>query len=270
MTTRRTASLSTTLVAGIAAGAVVLVIAGSAASGATAASRSLVGLGDSYASGLGTGEYDGSSGDCKRSPDAYPVLDSQRIGAAISFVACSGATTSDVDTDQLGALSASTTDVTLTVGGNDVGFVDVISQCALPSWASHCFAAIKRASRVVRQVLPGRLDALYDDISAGAPDANVVVVGYPRLFSGQDCSPLTFFTKKELRRLNQSADLLDQTIGKRARAHHFDFVDPRSAFVGHAVCDADPWLNNLTYPVEESFHPTVSGQLALADLITAG
>ncbi len=120
---------------------------------------------------------------------------------------------------------------------------------------------------MTKHVLPGRLDALYDDISAGAPNAKVVVVGYPRLFSGRDCSSLTFFSKKELARLNESADLLDKTIGNRAKAHGFDFVDPRSAFVGHAVCDADPWLNNLTFPVEESFHPNIAGHVAFAALV---
>jgi hypothetical protein len=248
-------------------GALVMVVGGAAATGASPGTPALAGLGDSYASGLGTGDYDGDSGDCKRSPEAYPVLDSQLIGAALTFVACSGATTSDVEANQLGALTASTTDVTITVGGNDIGFVDVITECALPSWASHCFKAIRDARRATRHVLPGRLDTLYDDIATGAPGAKVVVVGYPRLFNGHDCSPLTFFSRKEIERLNASADLLDQTIGTRADAHGFDFVDPRSAFVGHALCDADPWLNNLTYPVEESFHPKVAGQAAYADLV---
>jgi lysophospholipase L1-like esterase len=245
----------------------VMVIGGSAATGSTPASPVMAGLGDSYASGLGAGSYYDDSGDCKRSSNAYAVLDSQRIGAALSFVACSGATTSDVEASQLGALSDSTTDVTITIGGNDIGFVDVITECALPSWASRCFGAIHDAQQVTKHVLPGKLDALYDDISAGAPNAKVVVVGYPRLFDGRDCSPLTFFSRKELARLNESADLLDQTIGKRAGAHGFDFVDPRSTFVGHAVCDPDAWLNNLTYPVEESFHPKASGQAAFAELV---
>lgn len=237
--------------------------------GEGAATPQWVGLGDSYASGLGTGHYYSESGDCKRSPDAYAVLDSQQVGASLTFVACSGATTSDVEADQVSSLSASTTDVSITIGGNDIGFTDVLTQCALPSWAGSCNKAINHADKIITGVLPGSLDTLYSDISAGAPSADVFVVGYPRLFNGQDCSALTFFTKKEMARLNSAADLLDTTIQGRAQAHGFTYVDPRSAFVGHAVCDSTPWLNDLTYPVEESFHPKTAGQAAFASLVAA-
>lgn len=235
--------------------------------GPAAPGPAMAGLGDSYASGLGAGDYDPSSGDCYRSERAYAVLDAQRIGAALDFVACSGATSGDVDSGQLGALGQDTGDVTVTVGGNDIGFADVMTECALPSWAGDCFGAIAAARRATKNVLPGNLDALYGDIASDAPDATVVVVGYPRLFNGRNCSPLTFFTKREMTKLNAAADLLDKTIRQRAKAHHFAFADPRHAFTGHAICSADPWLNDLTYPVDESFHPNADGQSGYADLV---
>lgn len=182
---------------------------------ASTASPVMAGLGDSYASGLGSGDY-GDSGDCRRSTHAYAVLDSQRIGASLIFVACSGATTNDVDADQLTALSASTTDVTPTVGGNDVGFVEVLGTCAL-SGHSGCSAAIDVARALIKSLLPGRLDALYGDIAAKAPGATVVVVGCPRLFNGQDCSVLTSFSRKEMSGLNGTADRIDAVIGRAAK-----------------------------------------------------
>lgn len=257
------------LAGGIAASTLVLaafVVPADASSTAAAATPQLVGLGDSYASGLGSGDYIAGSGDCYRSTHAYAVVDSQRIGASLQFVACSGATTADVESSQLSALSSATTDVTITIGGNDIGFSDVITQCALPSWASHCFSSIHQAEQAIKHTLPGSLDTLYGDIHADAPNATVVVVGYPRLFNGQNCSDLTFFTAKEMTALNAAADLLDTTIAGRVKAHDFAFADPRSAFVGHAVCDRDSWLHDLTYPVNESFHPKVPGQTEFADL----
>ncbi len=227
----------------------------------------LVGLGDSYASGVGTRDYYPQSGNCKRSPKAYPVLDSHRIGATLSFRACSGATTGDVEDHQLGTLTGSTTDVTVTIGGNDIGFINVITECALPSWASHCFDAIDHARDLMTKVLPGRLSTLYGDISRRAPNATYVAVGYPHLFNGDDCNAGTFFTAKEEAALNSAADLLDQVIQGRASAAHFSFVDPRSAFVGHAVCDSDEWINGLSFPVIESYHPNVRGQSAYANLV---
>ena len=162
-------------------------------------------------------------------------------------------------TDQLGSLSGSTTDVTITIGGNDIGFISVITECALPSWASHCFDAIDHARDLMTKVLPGRLTTLYGDISHRAPNATYVAVGYPHLFNGDDCNAGTFFTAKEEAALNSAADLLDQVIHGRATAAHFSFVDPRSAFTGHAVCDSDEWINGLSFPVTESYHPNVAG-----------
>ena len=227
---------------------------------AHATSPQLVALGDSYASGVGTRSYDDDSGSCMRSPYAYPVLDASRIGASLSFQACSGATTSSVRTGQLGTLSATTTLVTVTVGGNDAHFTSVITECAQPWWSSDCDGAIDDARSVITNLLPARLDTLYSAIRTRAPHAHVVVVGYPRLFNGEDCNAGTWFSPAEETRLNQTVDLLDSTIRGRATAHGFGFADPRSAFTGHAVCDATEWINGLSNPVSESYHPNRSGQ----------
>ena len=40
----------------------------------------------------------------------------------------------------------------------------------------------------------------------------------------------------------------------------FAFVNPVSAFVGHAVCDRTEWINGLSSPISESYHPNRSGQ----------
>jgi len=85
-------------------------------------------------------------------------------------------------------------------------------------------------------------------------------VGYPRIFNGEDCNAATFFSPAEETRLNQTADLLDTTIRERASAYGFSFVDPRTAFSGHAVCDSPEWINGLSNPVAESYHPNRTGQ----------
>ncbi|MGH3502237.1 MAG: SGNH/GDSL hydrolase family protein [Nocardioidaceae bacterium] len=228
---------------------------------------SMVGLGDSYASGVGTRTYYDDSGSCQRSPYAYAVLDAERVGADLSFVACSGATTSTVLDNQLGALSSATDYVTLTVGGNDAGFVDVITSCAPPWWASDCDGAIDDAQQFITDTLPGRLDTVDDAISSAAPNATVVVVGYPRLFNGEDCNAGTWFSPHEESRLNATADLLDSTIAAAANAHGFSYVDPRSAFTGHAICGSPEWINGLSSPITESYHPNRSGQTGYADLV---
>jgi hypothetical protein len=127
--------------------------------------------------------------------------------------------------------------------------------------------AIAHARNRATNVLPHRLAALYAAILHAAPNAVVVVTGYPHLFNGHDCNDVTFFTRREMQGLNAAADLLDHTIAAAARRAAFAYLDPRAAFTGHAICDSDPWINDLTIPVDESFHPNIKGQSSYADLV---
>lgn len=226
---------------------------------AQAAAGAYSALGDSYSSGVGTRSYYSDSGSCQRSPYAYPVLVAQQKGAALTFAACSGARIADVLNNQLGSLNASTAYVTVSAGGNDAGFSSVITQCAKP-WPYTCTTEINNANNTIRDAIPGRLDSLYNAIRSRAPNARVTVVGYPRLFNGEECNALARISPGEQSELNKSADLLAGVISARAAAHGFAFVDPRSAFTNHAVCDDTEWINGLSNPISESYHPNRNGQ----------
>jgi len=215
-------------------------------------------LGDSYSSGVGTRTYYSDGTSCQRSPYAYPVLDAQRLGAALTFAACSGARVADVQNTQLGSLNASTSYVTVSVGGNDAGFSDVSSACARP-WPDTGWTEINNANSFIVNTLPGRLDSLYSAMRNRAPNARIVVVGYPKLFNGQECNLASRISSGEQTELNHTADLLATTIGARAAAHAFAFVDVRGVFTGHAICDAVEWINGLSYPISESYHPNRTG-----------
>ena len=227
---------------------------------AGAAAPSYVALGDSYSSGTGTRSYLADGTSCLRSVYAYPSLIASAKGYALNFRACSGAKISDVTNSQLSALTASTSYVTLSVGGNDAGFADVLTTCAQPAWLSNCNGAVDRAQAYIRTTLPAALTTLYASIRARAPQAKVTVVGYPRIFNGEDCNLLTWFSPTEESRLNATADLLNSTTAARASAAGYSFANPTSRFVGHAVCDSPEWINGLSNPVTESYHPNKTGQ----------
>ena len=235
---------------------------------AAAEAASYVALGDSYSSGVGTRDYDESSGSCQRGPDAYPVEVAPRISASLAFVACGGAKTEDVTGGQLGSLNAGTTDVSISIGGNDAGFGDVLKQCAKP-WPTTCWGDIEDAQNFIREDLPGELDAVYGAIDSRAPSAQVAVVGYPRIFNGEECNAGARISEGEQEDLNATGDILASVTAARARAHGFTFVDPRVPFDGHAVCDDDEWINGLSNPTGESYHPNDEGHDAYADLVTA-
>ncbi len=226
---------------------------------AVAAGASYVALGDSYSSGTGTRTYISDGTSCQRSVYAYPSLDAASLGLALTFRACSGATVADVTNTQLSALTTSTAYVTISVGGNDAGFADVLTECAQPAWMSNCNGAIDGAQSIINNTLPGRLSTLYSSIRSKAPNAKVIVVGYPRIFNGEDCNAFTWFSPTEESRLNATADLLNSRTSTAAAARGFTFVNPTSTFIGHAVCDSPEWLNGLSSPISESYHPNVAG-----------
>ncbi|WP_030744995.1 SGNH/GDSL hydrolase family protein [Streptomyces sp. NRRL S-31] len=233
--------------------------AASAQASTTAAAGGYVALGDSYSSGVGSGSYISSSGDCKRSTKAYPYLwNAAHSPSSFAFTACSGAKTDDVLANQLGSLNSSTSLVSISIGGNDAGFSDVMTTCVLQSDSS-CLSRINTARAYVANTLPGKLDTVYDSIRAKAPSARVVVIGYPRFYLlGQSCLGLSE-TKRSA--INDAADYMNATIKTRVAAHGFVFGDVRSTFTGHEICSADSWLHSVDWlDIGESYHPTASGQ----------
>lgn len=229
---------------------------------AQAATGAYVALGDSYASGLGAGT---TSGACQRSRRAYAYQLGRRVTA---FRACGGATTASLRRGQLGAFPSNTRLVTVTIGGNDAGFVDVIETCLFGA-ADHCDTRVQQAEEFVREDLAERLRGVYEAIRERAPQAKVLVVGYPRLFARKPwCSRVGEIGDTEQRRLNEASNLLARTTQTEVGRHKgFGFVDVRAAFNGHGVCSSAPRLIGVTSPLTDSFHPTARGQVAYARVI---
>ncbi|HEX8159700.1 MAG TPA: SGNH/GDSL hydrolase family protein [Solirubrobacteraceae bacterium] len=228
---------------------------------APAAATRYVALGDSYSSGVGTRTYYEST--CQRSVYAYPYL-LHNAHSAWTFVnaTCSGAKTGDILNTQYTSLTSGTDWVTYTIGGNDAGFSDVIFECAQPWWSSDCNGAIDGAQAYIKNTLPGRLDLVNNKIKSRSPSAKVIVLDYPHLFQGEDCNAGTFFSPDEETRLNQTADMLRTQISAAATraGANFIFRDVIPPFVGHAICDSVEWINGLSSPTSESYHPNRSGQ----------
>ncbi|WP_037908096.1 SGNH/GDSL hydrolase family protein [Actinacidiphila yeochonensis] len=235
------------------------VLAAVGASPARAAGTGYVALGDSYSSGLGAGSYEASSGTCDRSSKAYPSLWAKaHKPASFAFTACASATTTDVVHRQLGPLSRSTGLVSISVGGNDAGFGDVMTAC-LTSSTNACEDRIARARTFIRNRLPGLLDTTYTAIRSRAPKARVVALGYPRLYAVPGTC-LLGLSDTVRRALDSAADDLDGVIAKRAAGHGFAFADVRGRFAKHELCSNSPWLHSVTLPPSASYHPTATGQ----------
>jgi hypothetical protein len=161
---------------------------------------------------------------------------------------------------QVQALSARTTLVSLTVGGNDAGFSHVMRACVLQFWDSACRSAVSAADTFIARTLPGRLDATLQAIRARAPAAKVVLVGYPDLYDlSQSPGCLGLGTAKRAA-LDQGADALDRAMSAAAARNGAVYADVRDEFAGHEICDSSQWLYAVTFPLGDSYHPTTAGQ----------
>ncbi|OFI37263.1 hypothetical protein BIU82_09235 [Arthrobacter sp. SW1] len=223
-----------------------------AASTDTAAKQATayVGLGDSYAAGTGGGP---SAPPCFQSAAAYPTL----LGG--TNLGCFGAGTTDaaVIATNNAALLAGAGELSLTVGGNDVGTGAVAAACVPDPVGSACAAAVGNAQAALT-LLPAKVAALVTYLRSLAPSADVVVTGYPRLFTITGTMP----PRQQLlaATFNSMADALNAAIAAGARAAGARYVDVTQRFLDHGIGSDNPWINfdgNVLNP--DTFHPNAAG-----------
>ncbi len=217
-----------------------------------------VAMGDSYSAGNGAHSTN-LSPLCGRNTYAYPYLVAQRRPhTSLAFVACQAATTENIP-GQARFLSAGTDYVSLTIGGNDIGFGGLIFACT-GDWSPGCDTAVADSEHAIRDELPGELDRAYATVRAAAPNATVVVLGYARLFGDNlSCAAADGVTSAEAAKLNRIADHLDKAVAGRAAAAGFVYVSSIRRFSGHGMCAADPWVNGKLPAAADAYHPTRHG-----------
>lgn len=214
---------------------------------------------------------------CYRTTQGYPRLitaSDASIGLAdADFVACQGDMMADIagksiitndarkrghesNPAQINRLTSDTDLVTLTIGGNDIGFGKVGEACVLGGKGG-CKTQIDAAKAiVVNASFVGDLKLVYREILKKAPNAKVYVLGYPnpvRSDSSRTClwSPIDgVFTVDGIYDLVEG---LNGAIGKAVREiadKRLVYVDVNSAdsqFSAHTLCSKDPWLNRVDW-----------------------
>lgn len=252
-----------------------------------------VAMGDSFSSGEGNAPfYDWTNIDgvnqCHRSPNAYPMLltnDSSLNLDLLNFTACSGAETTNLingqwnEPPQVQALNRYTDMVTLTIGGNDAGFVPFMRACLTPNdTCQEGSSAYTNIDNYISNVLPGELVTLYGEISSRiGPNTRVLVVGYPLIASetGGLSSHCTLLNQDERVAIGEMARLLNlKGIGSVASFgdSRFSFVsamDTGSPFENHDMCAVDNYITEPVVGNPEGFiaHPNIDGHAAYATLV---
>jgi lysophospholipase L1-like esterase len=254
--------------------------------------RQIVALGDSYSSGEGNPPFDlgtAQAGDtCHRSPQAWPRL----IGVDASYLlACSDATATDLSQgqmpdspDDIGQLTrlaqlnaaAPVNFVTVTIGGNDLGFTQILGDCV----RQDCLRQLPKSEAKAQAVANNLATQGYPAIQAAAPNAKVLVVGYPRLLptrhaSVQNCA---WLTSRNLTVMNQLQTTFNNDLQAAAQRAGATFVPTTDAFNGHELCTRNSWIVSVSHhcaPLTDigdptsayCGHPTLSGQRAIADAV---
>jgi lysophospholipase L1-like esterase len=218
-------------------------------------------VGDSFASGVGADSYLDTS--CYRSSKSYPkLLDADADKRLVAFLACSGADTSGVMA-QVSGVPADAAIVTVTVGGNDVGFGDVMQNCfVLPN--SSCASKISAGSAIATSdAFAADIAAVITAIRGRAAGTRVVVTGYPLLFweNSSGVNPKYAWADE----VNDQTVILNDEIEQAVIANGALFVDVEDDFAGHGIGSPTPWINDWRWlSSTNSFHPTSAGYVAYA------
>ena len=252
--------------------------------------KEIAALGDSYSSGEGNPPFDLGTvqpGDtCHRSAQAWPRL----VGVDASYLlACSGATSANLSVgqmpdapDNVGQLDrlrllnaiAPIDDVTVTIGGNDLGFGTLLFTCVIQL----CLRNLGATEAHAKSIANTFATQTYPAIEAAARSATVLVVGYPRLFPTNYASThgCGWLTKRDLTDINQLQADFNSDLERAAQQARVTFVSTTNALSGHELCTKNPWLVPITFhcgPTSPTgsycAHPTSSGQQAIAALVRA-
>ncbi|KAI0526637.1 SGNH hydrolase [Xylaria bambusicola] len=228
-----------------------------------------IALGDSYSAGIGTGG-EGKENDCRQGISAYPQLvAADRDPTAFQFLSCTGATTKDImagaEESQVDRLDVSlpVDFALLSIGGNDLGFFDVINACVFRFYnfySGTCEDALAR-SRVLLESdefeihLRILVMEILDKIRwEKKPSFTITVTGYARFFNEltDGCEDMSFgvwwngpkLTKKLRSDMNALVLSVNAKLRKTTDAinHSFTkdrliFVDYDAEFDGHRFCE---------------------------------
>ena len=247
-----------------------------------------VAMGDSFSSGEGNPPFepgtDTSDNKCHRSSQAYPRLlqnDPDLNLGSMAFVACSGAKTSDVlyggsgegnweESAQTSVLSADAETVTITIGGNDVGFKDYVSACVLflCGPGSSTFDTIM--ANINSAAFLSHLKEVYNEILRTAPSANVYVINYPYVIKADDNYQNCILRDRSGAKLvtdalNDSIQLAttqvrQESVDFNARLKYVDATASGLPFEGRQLCASDDVsFHPIMVAVEYSFHPNDTG-----------
>lgn len=245
-----------------------------------------VAMGSSYAAGARMQPVrQGEPVRCGRSQINYATLLADRLSLDLTDASCDGATSHhllgpwDELPAQLDALDTGTQLVTITVGGNDLGYMQsmfaascragVASPMPVDEQAGEC-SGINPPDGGAYGEVEGRLVAIADEVRRRAPDARIVFVQYVSLVSGDSCDAAPLLPE-DVPILREIATRLAQATASAAQRTNALVLPTDQLSASHTACDAAPWSNAFANGYEPTagapWHPNAAGHAAIADAL---
>jgi lysophospholipase L1-like esterase len=261
------------------------------------ASARYVAMGSSYASGPGiTQAADARDPRCSRSSDNYAHQIARSLKLDLIDVSCSGATTKHVLegwnelAPQIDALTPDTALVTVTIGGNDLGYIGRLfaASCNGGDTSADAVQAVCAGMRAragaagtslpvapdpaAWAAVEAGLTAIAHEVHRRAPRARLIFVEYlTALPPGATCAavPLSPTDAQAARDTYDRLARLTEVVARRSGAG----VLPVAALSrGHDACAREPWVTSFVPSAPGAFvpyHPNLAGMTAVAAALAA-
>ena len=172
--------------------------------------------------------------------------------------------------------------VTVSVGGDDLGFGDIVENCVIPHVSQHlsdsnCYSTYEDRRELTDAVdrMARQWTSLYKQLAGTAPGSQIYAIGYPTIGSDTgSCALNVHLSKNELEFAQEMVHYINSTIQKSAQAAGVRYVDITDALAGHQLCETASYnvaVNGLTAGKDggilgvnlfgkESYHPNALGQ----------
>jgi lysophospholipase L1-like esterase len=251
-------------------------------------SAQYVALGSSFASGPGVTQHaEGSPALCGRSRDNYPHLLARERKLALIDVSCGGATTEHVlkggqyfQRAQIEAITPETRLITITIGGNNVGYMSnmMADACAnapdLVPWLWKKIGGCKPMPPAEVERKYATLEASMAEIMRNArqraPNARIVLLSYQTVVPPSGTCAVLHLTEQQAESARVMAARLLDTNRRLAASQEIELYDVATLTADHGVCAKDPWIEGVVYPATPFhndpmiFHTNLKGMQAIA------
>jgi lysophospholipase L1-like esterase len=252
-----------------------------------AAPGTYVAVGDSFTAGPGVLNQQLDQLGCFRSDHNYPRLVALARGSALRDPSCSGAKTSDLtapqailggaNPPQFNSLDTGVATISMQIGGNDIGFTEILSRCAAllplgaPCRTAYAAGGTDELSRRIAATAP-KVAAALAEARRRSPHARIFVLGYPAILpeAGIGCWPSLPIAPDDVPYLRDTQKELNAMLAAQAAGAGATYVDVYTPSIGHDACQLPGvrWVEPLI-PLSPAapVHPNALGMQGMAAVL---